>query len=180
METVNANQLVLDSTIDPEASPAPDPTLVASIWELHENREIDRIIAELAEVNISIDDWALVQEEAVTGERLPTRYGWLVSNPKKDGAEEIVEAVNIPAIIQTMQDVGRRGSEVKRFKGLGEMEAEQLWETTMDPAKRTLLRVSWDAASEADALFATLMGENVEARRNYIEAHALEVKNLDI
>jgi DNA gyrase subunit B len=69
---------------------------------------------------------------------------------------------------------------VKRFKGLGEMEAEQLWETTMDPEKRTLLRVSWDAASEADALFATLMGENVEARRNYIEAHALEVKNLDI
>ena len=50
----------------------------------------------------------------------------------------------------------------------------------MDPEKRTLLRVSWDAASEADALFATLMGENVEARRNYIEAHALEVKNLDV
>jgi DNA gyrase subunit B len=180
METVKANQLVLDTTIDPEASPAPDPTIVASIWELHENREIDRIITELAEVDISIDDWALVQEEAVTGERLPTRYGWQVANPKKDGAEEIVEAVNIPAIIQTMQDVGRRGSEVKRFKGLGEMEAEQLWETTMDPTKRTLLRVSWDAASEADALFATLMGENVEARRNYIEAHALEVKNLDI
>jgi DNA gyrase subunit B len=180
MEAIVANELILDSTIDPEETPAPDSTLVATIWELHENREIDRIIAELADVNVSIDDWALVQEEAVTGERLPTRYGWLVTNPKKGGAEEIVEAVNIPAITHTMQDVGRRGSEVKRFKGLGEMEALQLWETTMDPTKRTLLRVSWDAASEADALFATLMGENVEARRNYIEAHALEVKNLDI
>ena len=180
MDTIAAQNLILDTTIDPEEPATPDPTLVATIWELHENREIDRIIAELADVDISIDDWALVQEEAVTGERLPTRYGWLVANPKKDGAEEIVEAVSIPAIIHTMQDVGRRGSEVKRFKGLGEMEAEQLWETTMDPTKRTLLRVTWDAASEADSLFATLMGENVEARRNYIEAHALEVKNLDI
>ena len=180
MEAIEANDLILDTSIDPEIVPGPDPTRVATVWELHENREIDRIIVELAETGVSIDDWALVQEEAVTGERLPTRYGWLVATPKKDPPEEIVEAVNIPAIISTMQDVGRRGSEVKRFKGLGEMEAEQLWETTMDPEKRTLLRVSWDAASEADTLFATLMGENVEARRNYIEAHALEVKNLDI
>ena len=79
-----------------------------------------------------------------------------------------------------MQEVGRRGIELKRFKGLGEMEAEQLWDTTMDPESRTLLRVSWDAASEADALFSTLMGENVEARRTYIEEHALEVRNLDV
>ena len=60
------------------------------------------------------------------------------------------------------------------------MDAEQLWETTMDPDIRTLIRVTWDAASEADTLFSTLMGENVEQRRKYIEDHALEVKNLDI
>jgi DNA gyrase subunit B len=86
----------------------------------------------------------------------------------------------VPAILRTLYEVGRRGIEVKRFKGLGEMEAEQLWETTMDPQRRTLLRVTWDAASEADALFSVLMGENVEQRRNYIEKHALEVKNLDV
>ena len=60
------------------------------------------------------------------------------------------------------------------------MEAEQLWETTMDPSERTLLKVTWDAASEAETLFSTLMGENVERRRNYIEKHALEVRNLDV
>ncbi|MCP4834315.1 MAG: hypothetical protein GY895_06060 [Phycisphaera sp.] len=161
-----------------EEAPA-DPDRVATMRELHENREIDRIILELAEFSIAIEDWALVQEEAVTGERLPTRYGWLVENTKKDG-EELVEAANVPEIVKTMQEVGRRGIEVKRFKGLGEMEALQLWDTTMDPERRTLLRVSWDAASEADALFSTLMGENVEARRRYIEEHALDVRNLDV
>ena len=69
---------------------------------------------------------------------------------------------------------------MKRFKGLGEMDADQLWETTMNPENRTLLRVTWDAASEAENLFSILMGEHVEPRRKYIEDHALEVKNLDV
>ena len=86
----------------------------------------------------------------------------------------------ISSILQKLHEVGRRGIEVKRFKGLGEMEAIQLWDTTMDPARRTLLKVTWDQASNADNLFSILMGEDVEQRRNYIEKHALEVKNLDI
>ena len=60
------------------------------------------------------------------------------------------------------------------------MDADQLWETTMNPENRTLLRVTWDAASEAENLFSILMGEHVEPRRKYIEDHALEVKNLDV
>ena len=174
---VAANDLTIASPTGEDEAADADHT--ATLRELHENREIDRIVIELDESGVSIDDWALVQEEAVTGERLPTRYGWLVSNPRKEG-EELVEAANVMEIVRTMQEVGRRGIEVKRFKGLGEMEAEQLWDTTMDPERRTLLRVSWDAASEADALFSTLMGENVEARRTYIEEHALEVRNLDV
>ncbi|MFM7259059.1 MAG: DNA gyrase subunit B, partial [bacterium] len=83
-------------------------------------------------------------------------------------------------IVRALLEVGRRGIEVKRFKGLGEMEAEQLWETTMDQSRRTLVRVTLESASEADTLFTLLMGADVERRRAYIEKHALEVKNLDI
>jgi len=96
------------------------------------------------------------------------------------GGGRLVEAPNIPAILTTLLHVGRRGMEVKRFKGLGEMDAVQLWDTTMDPSRRTLLRVNWDDASAADELFTILMGENVEQRRKYIEDHALEVKSLDV
>ncbi|MFO0872777.1 MAG: DNA gyrase subunit B [Phycisphaerales bacterium] len=221
-----------------------DRRRVATLRELHENRELERIIERLAEFGVEIDDYDLVQEESVTGEKLPTRFSWLLqkggdgsaaraheasqerergagdgtssrasqrsADPDGDaapgasdgneladgdgsptdlqggggsnagGRTEHVEAPNIPSILRTLHEVGRRGIEVKRFKGLGEMEPLELWETTMDPSRRTLLRVNWESASEADALFATLMGENVELRRSYIERHALEVKNLDV
>ena len=95
-------------------------------------------------------------------------------------ASRIIEAPNIPSLLDKLHEVGRRGLEIKRFKGLGEMDAEQLWDTTMDPTRRTMLRVTWDGAAEADQLFSILMGEEVEQRRQFIEEHALEVKNLDV
>jgi len=69
---------------------------------------------------------------------------------------------------------------VQRYKGLGEMTAEQLWQTTMDPERRTLLEVKLEDITETETIFSTLMGEDVEARRKFIEENALDVKNLDI
>jgi DNA gyrase subunit B len=70
--------------------------------------------------------------------------------------------------------------QIQRYKGLGEMTAEQLWETTMDPAKRTLLEVHADDLNEAERIFSMLMGEAVEPRREFIDQHALNVRNLDV
>ncbi|MFK7759168.1 MAG: DNA gyrase subunit B [Phycisphaerales bacterium] len=168
-----------------------DNSPVASLRELHENRELDSIFQNLLELGLDINDYGLVQEESVTGENIPARFAWVTektasAKPSDDPdtpttQSKVIEAQNIPSIVEALHQIGRRGMEIKRFKGLGEMDAEQLWVTTMDDTKRTLFRVQWEHASEeASMLFSLLMGEQVEPRRKYIEDHALEVKNLDI
>jgi DNA gyrase subunit B len=94
--------------------------------------------------------------------------------------QEPVEKQTARELFEHIVEQGKKGYDVQRYKGLGEMTATQLWETTMDPEHRTLLSVKLEDIAECEAIFTTLMGENVEARRKFIEDNALDVKNLDI
>ncbi|QDU71215.1 DNA topoisomerase (ATP-hydrolyzing) subunit B [Mucisphaera calidilacus] len=170
----NQNSLVIVS--DSETGENTAPATVAR-KELHEVRELERVLERLAEHDLTLDDYLHKPVQTLTGAQGPTRFE--VHTHKKDDTT-ITPVVNLRELLPTVLDAGKVGLEIKRFKGLGEMDAEQLWETTMDPSNRVLLRVTWDAASEAEKLFSVLMGEEVEPRRAYIEEHALDVKNLDV
>ena len=95
-------------------------------------------------------------------------------------ADEPAEVKGWDEIATMIDELGRKGLQIQRYKGLGEMNAEQLWETTMDPARRNLLRVKVEEMEEADGIFTKLMGDLVEPRREFIEENALNVRNLDI
>jgi DNA gyrase subunit B len=149
------------------------PVVVQKVQKLHEVEDIKKLAAELTQHQLPLDDYYLTQEESVAGEKLPTKYA-LVSEGKT------TEIAGVAQIMPGILELGKSGIEIKRFKGLGEMNAEQLWETTLDPHRRVLMRVTLEEAGEAERLFSVLMGEDVERRRQFIEEHALEVKNLDV
>ncbi len=142
--------------------------------ELLEVARINEMDAQLRqEYNLGLADYLLKQERTVAGEPLPTKFEVV------HGSENHPVA-SLGRIVPAIRQIGGSGIEIKRFKGLGEMNSDQLWDTTMNPQKRVLLKVKLEDAGEADRLFSILMGDDVEKRRNFIKEHALEVQNLDI
>ena len=102
------------------------------------------------------------------------------AKPGAKGRDQEIKVESLDELVEFFIAAGKKGIAVNRYKGLGEMNPDTLWETTMDPAKRTLLQVRAEDHTEADLMFTTLMGDQVEPRRKFIEDNALDVKNLDI
>ncbi len=139
------------------------------IVELHEVRSINNQLASLREMGFDIDSLIPQERTGVEEPRYLLRRGELAT-----GLEDL------RGLLAAIRAAGEKGLQVTRFKGLGEMNPDELRQTTLDPANRTLLQVKMDDASAADDLFRILMGDKVEPRREFIEKHALEARNLDV
>ncbi|MDZ7616272.1 MAG: toprim domain-containing protein, partial [Patescibacteria group bacterium] len=141
----------------------------AYLVEFHEVRSINTHLAELRKMGFEID--ALIPQErtGLEDSRYVVRRG-----EHEQGIEDL------RGLLAAVRAAGEKGLQITRFKGLGEMNPEELRETTLLPANRTLLQVTMEDATAADDLFRILMGDKVEPRREFIEKHALEARNLDV
>jgi DNA gyrase subunit B len=136
--------------------------------ELHESKAVAELLNKLERKGLSIDQYRAADKplfELLEGE---------------GDSQKKRPIFSIPEILEAVKEVGKRGVQITRFKGLGEMDAKELFITTMDPTKRRLLKVDVSDAVEAEEMFSRLMGDEVEPRRQYIEDNALNVRNLDI
>lgn len=140
----------------------------------HQNlRELGKLLA--AENKLAAYGFTLKQFPLIEDDKKKTNPIFTLNDGKKD-----ILVYSLHEFLKAVKDAGAQGATIQRYKGLGEMNPEQLWETTMDPSRRKLLRVVIENAADTETVFTTLMGDKVEPRRAFIESHALEVRNLDI
>jgi len=156
----------------PPEEPMPEQELPEP-EELYGAKELNKMARKLESRGLDLADWhAEARQEA--GEEKPYTKFTVVA----DG--DTADVPRVSMILPTIRRLGQKGMDIQRFKGLGEMNAEQLWETTMDPARRVLKQILIEDAAEAEHIFSVLMGPAVEPRREFIETHALEARNLDV
>ena len=160
-----------DTTIiekDKADKPRNGNTRRAKHVELHESKAIQDLLAQLGQKGLNVEHYAAQDKplyELIEGE---------------GDRAQVKPLFSIADILAGVKEAGKRGIEIKRFKGLGEMNAKELFETTMNPANRKLLRIDMTDVVEAEEMFTKLMGDEVEPRRQFIEDNALNVRNLDI
>ncbi len=147
----------------------PDETI--DVHDLHEVKAITRGLEKLRDFGLNAD--CLLPPQAPAGQEPPPRFHLEHGDARRS-------LPHLRELVPEVRRLGEKGLSITRFKGLGEMNPEELWETTLDPAKRTLLKVRLEDAVKADDMFRVLMGDKVEPRREFIEKHALEVRNLDV
>ncbi|MFO1019565.1 MAG: DNA gyrase subunit B [Planctomycetales bacterium] len=163
-------QLVADQGQVGSGDETKTPEDAVEVVDLHENRLINKVLQTLASYGIKVRDL------------LPAGYknGAPVFPYRVRNDDQETKMASFRELIPTLRTLGEKGLKVTRFKGLGEMDSDELWATAMDPSVRTLLQVNLEDAAGADEIFRVLMGDHVEPRREFIERHALDVKDLDI
>ncbi len=143
------------------------------LLEIYEAEEIEKCLAKLEKLGLSASEYIYQPAEEKPKEKQKAPF-------KLTGEEDDLEFNSLKEILEHIRNLGKKGMNIQRYKGLGEMNPQQLWETTMDPEKRTLLKVTMEDAVEAEEMFTILMGDAVEPRREFIEKHAPEVRFLDV
>ena len=176
---------VVDGGVSLPAISKDDDSIATLVrYELPECGQLEEAIQWLAAREIPIDDFFKKREELVTGELTAAKYVLLPETG------EPIELAGLASVAEGVRALGQRGTTMKRFKGLGEMNPDELWTTTLDPSRRKLLQVVISeeqddeeqlemAWREADRIFSILMGNDVEVRREFIETNAIHVKDLD-
>lgn len=140
------------------------------IIEFFEASELEKLIGRLEKFGIDINSYESSEDQK--GKKQPIF--------KVTSAKESLPLYNLKELLSYIRMLGKKGMVIQRYKGLGEMNPQQLWDTTMSPEKRSILKVTIEDAVKADEIFTILMGDAVEPRREFIESHAPEVRNLDI
>ena len=169
-EQKKAGKEFLAGNEDQQQNNGTPPAEIFFLQELHEIREINKSIEELKTYGLQASD--LVPPVRLAG-REPVPRLVLMNGDHSKNLEHLRE------LIIEVRRIGEKGMTITRFKGLGEMDPEELWETTLDPRVRTLMQIKLDDAFKADEMFRTLMGDKVEPRRDFIHKYALQVKEID-
>ena len=138
--------------------------------DLHEIKTLNEVFAKLKDFGFFVTDF------------IPAgiRNAEMIYPFRIERDDQVVQVASLRELLNELRKLGEKGLTLTRFKGLGEMNSEELWDTSMDPEKRVLLQVRMNDAAAADEIFRVLMGDQVEPRREFIEKHALDVKQLDI
>ncbi len=159
----------LDLADGPVGEEATEPHDRLHIVELHEVRSINNQLAELREMGFELDSLIPQERTGVEEPRYVLRRG-----------DTFAGLEDLRGLLAAVRAAGEKGLQITRFKGLGEMNAEELRQTTLDPTNRTLSQIKMEDVGAADEVFRVLMGDKVEPRREFIEKHAMEVRNLDV